>query len=888
MVGESFGHYRIIEKIARGGMGEVYRARDTRLDRDVALKVLPPDTATDPERVRRFEREAKAVAALKHPNIVTIHSVEEIDGRHCLTMELVEGKTLAEMIPPGGLPLDRFFDIAIPLADALSAAHAKGITHRDLKPSNVMVDADGRVKVLDFGLAKLFAGPEGEDATTLVGDEKVTAEGKILGTVYYMSPEQAEGKALDHRSDIFSLGVVLYEMAVGDRPFAGDTPISTISAILKDSPKPVTARKATLPRHLARVVGRCLEKNPEKRFQTARDVCTELEGLKKEVESGDVEQVVTASISRDDLVVARGRRGRGLWIGVAAAVVAAAAVAVALWKRPPATEGAHAVKTRPLTSLVGSEVAGSWSPDGSFFTYSYSAVGPVDIFIVSAAGGDPMRLVESPSDDYVPRWSPDNRWIAFVSNRDAMGAIYLVPPLGGTVQKLVETGFPPLSNANYGSLGANPWSPDGKALLIARRDANGTRALWKIDIESRAETQLTHPGEGEIDASGTWSFAGDRIAFCRVRDAASALCVMPAAGGEPREVHAEQTGYLAAAWTADDRGLVYSSETGGLWRVDVASGKRRQLTTGTTEGGPIVSRNGKILYSTFSHQTDLYVQDLRGEEAKRLTFHTLDNFGARFSPDGRAVAYASTRTGNAEIWLLDVATGNERQLTTREAGDWVPDWSPDGRELLFVSDAGGKSGIWTVRVDGGAPQRLGDFEVQSEARWSPDGAAIGFLAPSEEGDALFVTDRQASPPRKVLDGVDAFAWYRDAGHVVYRPSARDHGTELRAVDLASGREVVLLDAPHREVEVRRDGSALSYCSALSHFNMNLHVLRLNVPTTPDGLPGPAGPPEKITHGDGKWHVHNGGWSPDGTHVIYTRDTDTGDVYLLEGALAGAR
>jgi serine/threonine protein kinase len=300
MIGKTFGQYEIIEKIGKGGMDEVYRARDTRLDRDVALKILPEDAA-DPDRLKRFEREAKAVAALKHPNIVTIHSVDEIDGRSFLTMELVDGMTLSALIPSGGLPLERFFELAIPLSEALVAAHTKGITHRDLKPSNVMVDADGTLKVLDFGLAKLLAEPDSSEDDTVVGQDSVAGEGRVLGTVYYMSPEQAEAKPLDQRSDIFSLGVVLYEMATGKRPFRGDTPISTISSILKETPAPVTDVRDNLPRHLARMVNRCLEKNPDKRFQTARDVANELEGLQKEVESGDIEQMTTASMSRTTL-----------------------------------------------------------------------------------------------------------------------------------------------------------------------------------------------------------------------------------------------------------------------------------------------------------------------------------------------------------------------------------------------------------------------------------------------------------------------------------------------------------------------------------------------------------------------------------------------------------
>ena len=285
--GQTLLHYRLVEKIGEGGMGVVWKAADTKLDRQIALKILPTELAADAERRHRFEREAKAIAALNHPNIVTIHSVEEADGVHFLTMELVRGTPLADAISKEALPLGRFFDLAVPIADALSEAHRSGITHRDLKPQNVMVTPEGRVKVLDFGLAKLReVGRTGADGTQLP-TVSVTQEGKILGTVAYMSPEQAEGKPVDHRSDIFSLGVLLYEMATGRRPFRGDTSMSILSSIIKEEPQSATAINQGLPRHLGRIIGRCLAKDPGLRYQSTQDLRNELDGLRQEIASGE-------------------------------------------------------------------------------------------------------------------------------------------------------------------------------------------------------------------------------------------------------------------------------------------------------------------------------------------------------------------------------------------------------------------------------------------------------------------------------------------------------------------------------------------------------------------------------------------------------------------------
>jgi serine/threonine protein kinase/tetratricopeptide (TPR) repeat protein len=325
MIGTTLNHYSVTARLGQGGMGEVYLAEDIKLGREVALKVLPPEMASDQDRLERFRREAKTVAALNHPNIVTIYSVEVAETSnddlerpdpvpagegepsspyapkplspqvHFLTMELVEGKSLDLLIPSGGFALNRFFELATPIADALATAHGRGIVHRDLKPANIMVTSEGdRVKVLDFGLAKL-AEAEAPDGMTQLPTEALTQEGIVVGTPHYMSPEQAKGERVDHRSDVFSLGVLLFEMAAGKRPFHGATSVELLSSVLKDTPQPVTEIRPELPRHLGRVIGRCLEKAPADRFQTARDVFNELKSLRKETSSGSLAPATPAS-----------------------------------------------------------------------------------------------------------------------------------------------------------------------------------------------------------------------------------------------------------------------------------------------------------------------------------------------------------------------------------------------------------------------------------------------------------------------------------------------------------------------------------------------------------------------------------------------------------------
>jgi len=883
MLGKTFGHYQITGKIGKGGMGEVYRARDTRLDRDVALKFLPEAMSADPERVARFEREAKAVAALQHPNIVTIHAVETIDGRTCISMELVDGPTLDALIPPNGFPLEKFFEIAIPLADALRAAHGKGITHRDLKPSNIMVDHEGRLRVLDFGLAKLLAAPESSGETTMA-DGNITAEGKVLGTVNYMSPEQAEAKNLDHRSDIFSLGVVLYEMATGVRPFQGDTPISTVSSIIKEKPASVTDLRANLPRHLGRVINRCLEKNPEKRFQTARDVCNELEGLQKEVESGDIEEALSSSASRSSLGLDIPRRRRPWWPVATAGLVVVLVAVYFMFLRQPAPEAPLNVKTRPMTGAAGSETAGSLSPYVGFFAYYHSQSGPEDIFVVSAAGGDPIALVQSPADDVNPRWSPDNRWIAFASSRGGHTGVYLVPPLGGQVQKLVDTGGASLGSYLYGVLGTNPWTPDGKQLCFMRIGNDGSASLWTINLESRVEEKLeTDAGEGDQEFSASVSPDGTQLVFARVNGANASIQVMPRTGGKSKKIVTEKEPYVLPSWAPDGRRIVYGKDSGGIWMVDLHSGKRREVLPLENSTAPVIAKDGRILYDKSSHQTDLYIQDLAGKEQKRLTFNTKDNFDAQISPDGSQIAYMSSRTGNGEIFLIDRATGNERQLTDREAEEFGPSWSPDGRQIAFASNQDGPYRLWIATVDGGALRMVGDNEIVDEnPMWSSDGKSIAIVSRDGPKHALFFVNPSDGTRRKILDNVSKVALMPDPRYVIY--ASEGAGNEMRVANIETGESALLLDTPFGEPSVSPDGRMVSYCSAQSHPNMNLFILPLSPPASPGALPKAAGEPRAITAGRGEWHVHNGGWSPDSKQVIYTRDTDTGDIYLLEGAL----
>ena len=433
--GARLGPYDILGAIGAGGMGEVYRARDPRLNRDVAIKILPDVGAGDPDRRERFAREARAVAALNHPNIVTIHSVEEADGRIFLTMEIVEGRSLADLLVKGALPLDSLLKVAIAVADAIAAAHQKGITHRDLKPANVMLgegDQAGRVKVLDFGLAKLVAAPIDVSGLTTVAADPITGEGRILGTVAYMSPEQAQGQPIDARSDLFSLGVMLFEMATGQRPFSGETSMSVISSILKDTPKSVSDLNAALPRDLGRIVRRALTKDPERRYQTAKDLRNDLEELKASLDSGELDAPASAATPR------AARRRPWLATAVVVIVAAIASASVYVWRSRDAEPGPfERVEIRRLTTTGTAQLA-AISPDGRYIVHVHDEDGQQSLWMRQIATGSNVQIAPPSDDLYVGlAFSPDANFVFFSRGRRGTPvALYQMPVLGGPARRI--------------------------------------------------------------------------------------------------------------------------------------------------------------------------------------------------------------------------------------------------------------------------------------------------------------------------------------------------------------------------------------------------------------------------------------------------------------------
>jgi Tol biopolymer transport system component len=735
MVGTTLNHYRIVRLLGSGGMGEVFAAEDLKLQRPVALKILPKAVASDPERRERFEREARAVAALNHPNIVTIYSVEETSDLTFLTMEIVDGKPLSELIPAGGLSIDRILKLAILLADALAAAHDRGIVHRDVKPANIMVTGDGRVKVLDFGLAKLRPEPLDAAAATTLDAPPITGKGHVLGTTAYMSPEQAEGKSVDHRSDIFSLGVTLYEMATGQRPFQGDTGVSIISSILKDTPRPITEINRALPRELGRIVRRTLTKDPEHRFQSAKDLRNELEELKESLVSGEV----AAPSDRSDGATTWLRTMRvygpiGILLGVAFG-------ATALWmfwsnrqSAGPLPRHAEAVFA-VLTSQTGVEHFANLSPDGKWFLYTGDASGNDDVYLQSVGGQTPINLTkDSAAADRQAVFSADGERIAFRSERDG-GGIFVMGRTGEAVTRITNEGFNPA------------WSPDGDEIVYASQGivANpGSRGpsstLSAINLRTHEKRQLTTTADA---VQPSWSPHRHRIAFWtahgpgRQRD----IATISAAGGEPLFVTNDGAVDWNPVWSPDGKYLYFSSDRAGtmnLWRVpiDESSGNTlgapEAITTPSKFAGHLsVSADGRrLVYSSmeFSQNIERVVFDPKAEAAKGAP--TPVTSGSRLwhpwasaSPDGQSIALG-TVSPQEDLFIARADGSGLRQLTNDAALDRAPAWSPDGKRIAFQTNRSGAWDAWSINPDGSGLVQLSKGIVGHRPKWAPDGSQM--------------------------------------------------------------------------------------------------------------------------------------------------------------------
>jgi Tol biopolymer transport system component/DNA-binding winged helix-turn-helix (wHTH) protein len=596
----------------------------------------------------------------------------------------------------------------------------------------------------------------------------------------------------------------------------------------------------------------------------------------------------------------RNRRLLAFVSGASAAVLVAGGWLLPL-RLPHAPEPDRGWIVRPLTNFPGVESAPAWSPDGRLIAFSRFVPNDANLFVMPLDGRDPVQLTNNPADDMRPRWSPDWRHLAFLSDEGRTKRVCLMPPLGGSARSVADTNIPYLERFadSWKCFGTAPWSPDGSHLLFSRLETTGGMAVWKVHIETNRQVRLTSPPADCDDLLASWSPDGNWIVFARRQSGRASLLLRRAQGGEPRVLLRDGYDNTTPSFSPDSRRVIFESNRAGaqnIWDLEIASGGLRQLTRGPgSDANAVAGPHGGLLFAHHEFETVFHRLDIGTGREERLAEATGKSYQLRYSRDGRRLLYFSDRRGNLDLWLLDPHTESQQLLTEHPAADVGGDWSPDGRQAVFVSDREGLFHLWVTDMEGQRARKIFAHPVLATPglifgaghspvpRWSPDGRKIGFVVRDERGTALWSVEPDGRNPRQLLPGALGFDWYCDSRRVVYtRDSKVAAGArELCAADLETGQEVILQRGNHLELAAALDGRGVTYVSGASGFNRGLWLLRLAAGGGRFGLPQPLGKPMRLVAMAGGGYPRNGGWSPDGKAIVYTRERHDADIYLIE-------
>jgi len=747
LIGQKLGDYRILALLGSGGMGDVYKAEDERLGRLVAIKVLPASFVEEIGRLRRFEREARAASAINHPNIATVYDVGDNGHLHYLVMEHVDGAVLSAWLAEEKAPLAEVLRLLEGIADALARAHNAGIVHRDVKPANIVVSASRHAKLLDFGLAKVpeIASPGGPNDTA-VG---LTSPGELVGTMAYMSPEQARGQSLDRRSDIFSFGIVLHEAVTGDSPFGGGSGVEAATRILRHDPIPPLRARRDLPAALVRILEKALEKDPVERYQFMDDVVVDLAAVRRAIETGQ-------PIPGDALPSASSHPVRWLLLGTAAGL--AALIPILWFESARAHDPAHPlsganVAMRPLTYGESRTGYPAISPQGDLVAYADDASGSLDVMVKQVATGRPLRITEAAGDEVDPAFAPDGQTIAFAT---ADGRVQTVPSLGGPVRTLSE-----------GGASQPAWSPDGQDVVYRR----GTR-LFAVSRTGGASREVTRDGSLRATGRPAWSPDGDSVVFSAIDAGRSVLARVAATGGKAETLGVGLRALQSPAWSADGRWLFGTMGAPRqahreIWALPLGRGV---ATAGPVRivGGvldflkPSVSRDHrKLTFEVRETRCRVAAIPLVGPYPTEPQAIPIDGspLESRLNAAGDAFAVVLGQYGPTALWRVPARGGEGVRLAEGPALALHPTWSPAGDRLAYAEDVEGRRRIALVPSSGGRPLYVtspGDFA--DYPAWSPDGRWLAFASARRESDALCIVPAAGGTTRSVATTTSSMQW----------------------------------------------------------------------------------------------------------------------------------
>jgi Tol biopolymer transport system component len=858
-------------------MGEVYRARDPRLGRDVAIKVLPASFSSDPDRLRRFEAEARAAGLLNHPNVTAVYDIGTDDGgTPYVVSELLEGETLRAALAGGRLSPRRAVDYALQIAHGLAAAHEKGIVHRDLKPENVFVTRDGRAKILDFGLAKLIM-PSGSGAVTNVPTATAGTEpGVVLGTLGYMSPEQVRGREADARSDIFSFGAILYEMLAGKRAFAGDSAADTMSAILREDPPDLSVTNANVSPGLDRVVRHCLEKNPEQRFHSAHDLAFDLEAL-----SG-------FSGPRSGAPGAASPRG-ALRRAITAALALLLALAAGFFAGRLSSPPPGAPPSVRLLTYSGHDWDPSASPDGRTMAFTSTRDGKSRIWLKQLGGGGEVAITDGQQDSR-PRFSADGGSVLFTRRQGDSDALYRISVLGGDPKRLVADG------ATHGD-----WSLDGRRLVFLRfAFENGveTSILFTANADGTSEHEIARLPKIHLRRP-RWTPDGTEIVATQSGEAVSgrSLFWRISADGRTRKVFEppEARGLLSAIAWSDDSLVYIQGDTGSLRATTgrillqkIGSSRADVLLHVPYAGTEIdVAGPGRLLFDADSsretlRETALGAGGAPGSAApsRWLAQGNGTNRQPVYSPDGSSILFASDRSGNYDLWRFSTKDGSLTRLTEDPAEDWDPMVTPDGKHLLWSSDRTGHFEVWMADAEGGGARQVTHDGTDAEnPSMTPDGQWIIYCSGAPDHGGLWkIRPDGSEATRLVAGGIVHPEISPDGRFVLYHVA----DTSLRVVELRGGRVLPLVIPIHSFFGVGRSRWLPDGRSIATVRTDEAGRTGVVIQTFSESAVDTSATRRALAGFDPDRPTESFGFSPDGSRIVLSELEERSEIFVADG------